>query len=127
MKKIFKLVVCFIIMFLLVGCTGTEVKDYYGLKDNYVSKVTFIVMDNQNNQLFYKKADTVFEKLTDVMKTSGIEFNYNNEYITSMFELESNNSYKWVYYIDEEGPYTSVSDKTIEKGKTYKFIYSSIQ
>ena len=127
MKKIFKLVVCFIIMFLLVGCTGTEVKDYYGLKDNYVSNVTFIVMDNQNNQLFYKKADTVFEKLTDVMKTSGIEFNYNNEYITSMFEFESNNSYKWVYYIGEEGPYTSISDKTIEKGKTYKFIYSPIQ
>ena len=92
MKNIFKLIVCFVFMFLIVGCTGTEVKDYYGLKDNYVSKVTFIVLDDQNNQLFYKKTDTVFEKLTDVMKTSGIEFNYNHEYITSMFELESNNS-----------------------------------
>lgn len=127
MKKFLKVVVCFIIMFLVVGCTGTEVKDYYGLKDNYVSKATFIVEDNQHNQLFAKKVDTVFEKLPDVMKTSGIDVNYNNEHIISMYELENNDSYQWIYYIDGEGPYTSISDKTIEKGKTYKFIYSPVQ
>ena len=126
MKKILKVVVCFIIVFLLVGCTGTEVKDYYGLKDNYVSKAIFIVEDNQHNQLFSKKVDTVIEKLPDVMKTSGIDVNYNNEYIISMFDLENNDSYQWVYYIDGEGPYTSISEKIIENGKTYKFIYSPI-
>lgn len=126
MKKIFKLILCFIMMIFMTGC-GNEVEEYYGLPNKFVNKVKIVVVDNQQNQLYYKNVETVFEKLGDVMKTSGIDINYSNEQIISMFELENNNSFQWVYYIDNEGPYTSVSEQIVEEGKTYKFVYEPVQ
>lgn len=130
MKNIFKIFICFILIFLMVGCTGNEVEEYYGLTNKFVTKVKIIVVDDQQNQLFYKNVETVFENLTDVMTTSGIDIRYSNsedERITSMFDLEYNNSYQWVYYIDDEGPYISIFNQKVEDGKTYKFVYETIQ
>lgn len=126
MKKLLKLVLCFVVLFLIVGCKDNKQENVEETK-----KITVVIVGEKNQELFNKQIETSRDKLVDVLNDEKvslvIEDGPYGAYITSLMELKEKSTkkgmYYWAYYINDEYADTGISNCVIKDGKTYKFVY----
>lgn len=127
MKKVVKVFICLLALFLVVGCND---KNDDKVKEE-LKNITIVIVGNEKEELYNESVETSKEKLVDVLNEEEvslvIEDGPYGAYITSLMELEQKTTkkgmYYWGYYIDDQYGEVGISNCNVEDGKTYKFVY----
>lgn len=121
MKKVLKVIICFLCLFIIVGCTEEKTK----------KSINVIILDNKSNELYNKNIKTYNSKLVDILENEKVSLKIEDgpygAYIISLMGLEQKNDndgmYYWSYYINDEYANVGISNCKIKDGDTYKFVY----
>lgn len=121
MKKVLKVIICFLCLFIIVGCT----------KEKTEKNIQVIIIDEKSNELYNKNIKTTSNKIVDVLKNENVSLKIEDgpygAYIMSLMDLEQKNDkdgiYYWAYYINDKYAEVGISNCKIKDGDTYKFVY----
>ena len=124
MKKVLKVIICFLFLFIIVGCSKEKT-------EKTEKNIQVIIIDEKSNELYNKSIQTPANKIVDVLKNENLSLKIEDgpygAYIMSLMDLEQKNdkdgTYYWAYYINGKYAEVGISNCKIKDGDTYKFVY----